>query len=44
MESTLPNYIEYLYENRFNKKAPDDIRPLEEKDAEKTKKKDIEEN
>jgi len=35
----LPNYIEHLYEKRFNKKAPDDIRPLEVKDAEKRKRK-----
>ncbi len=35
----LPNYIEHLYEKRFNKKAPDDIRPLEVRDAEKRKRK-----
>jgi len=27
----LPDYIEYLYEKRFSKKLPDDIRPLEVK-------------
>ena len=35
----LPNYIEHLYEKRFNKKAPDDIRPLEVKDTEKRQRK-----
>jgi len=35
----LPNYIEHLYEKRFNKKLPDDIRSLEIKDAEKRKRK-----
>ena len=35
----LPNYIEQLYEKRFNKRAPDDIRPLEVRDAEKRKRK-----
>jgi hypothetical protein len=35
----LPNYIEHLYEKRFNKVMPDDIRPLEVKDAEKRKRK-----
>jgi hypothetical protein len=35
----LPNYIEHLYEKRFNKKAPDDIRPLEVRDAGKRKRK-----
>ena len=35
----LPNYIEHLYEKRFNKRAPDDIRPLEVRDAEKRKRK-----
>ena len=35
----LLNYIEHLYEKRFNKRAPDDIRPLEVRDAEKRKRK-----
>jgi len=35
----LPDYIEHLYEKRFKKKLPDDIRPLEVRDAEKRKKK-----
>jgi len=35
----LPNYIEHLYEKRFNKNEPDDIRSLEVRDAEKRKKK-----
>ena len=35
----LSNYIEHLYEKRFNKRAPDDIRPLEVRDAEKRKRK-----
>jgi len=35
----LPNYIEHLYEKRFNKKAPDDIMPLEVKDTEKRQRK-----
>ena len=35
----LPNYIEQLYEKRFNKKAPDDIQPVEVRDAEKRKRK-----
>ena len=35
----LPNYIEHLYEKRFNKRAPDDIRPLKVRDAEKRKRK-----
>jgi len=35
----LPNYIEHLYEKRFKKKAPDDIRPLEVKDREKRERK-----
>lgn len=33
----LPDYIEHLYEKRFKKRAPDDIRPLEVKDREKRK-------
>ncbi len=35
----LPDYIEELYEKRFRKKLPDDIRPLEVRDAEKRKRK-----
>jgi len=35
----LPEYIEYLYEKRFKKPLPDDIRSLEVKDAEKRKRK-----
>lgn len=35
----LPDYIEHLYEKRFSKKVPDDIRPLEVRDAEKRKRK-----
>lgn len=35
----LPDYIEELYEKRFRKILPDDIRPLEVRDAEKRKKK-----
>ena len=31
----LPDYIEYLYQKRFGRKLPDDVRPLEAKDAEK---------
>ena len=36
-KAPLPNYIEHLYEKRFRKKVPDDIRPLEVRDAEKRK-------
>ncbi len=35
----LPDYIEDLYEKRFRKKLPDDIRPLEVRDAEKRRRK-----
>jgi hypothetical protein len=35
----LPDYIEELYEKRFRKKLPDDIRPLEVSDAQKRKRK-----
>ena len=35
----LPDYIEHLYEKRFSRKLPDDIRPLELRDAEKRKRK-----
>lgn len=35
----LPEYIEYLYEKRFEKKYPEDIRPLEVKDAERRRRK-----
>jgi hypothetical protein len=35
----LPDYIEKLYEKRFKKKLPDDIRPLEVRDSEKRKRK-----
>lgn len=38
-KAPLPNYIEELYEKHFNRKAPDDIRPLEVRDAEKRKRK-----
>ncbi len=38
-KAPLPQYIEHLYENRFNKKAPHDTRPLEVRDAEKRKRK-----
>jgi hypothetical protein len=38
-KAPLPNYIEELYEKRFNRKVPDDIRPLEVRDAEKRKRK-----
>ena len=38
-KAPLPNYIEYLYEKRFNKEEPDNIRPLEVRDAEKRKRK-----
>ena len=34
----LPDYIEEIYEKRFRKLLPDDIRPLEVRDAEKRKK------
>jgi SOS-response transcriptional repressor LexA len=35
----LAEYIEYLYQKRFGKPLPDDIRPLEVRDAEKRKRK-----
>ncbi len=35
----LPDYIEKLYEKRFRRKLPDNIRPLEVRDAEKRKRK-----
>lgn len=35
----LPDYIEDLYQNRFGKPLPDDVRPLEVIDAEKRKRK-----
>jgi hypothetical protein len=38
-KAPLPDYIEELYEKRFGKTRPDDIRPLEVKDAEKRKRK-----
>ena len=39
-KAPLPDYIEHLYEKRFGKKIPDDIRPLEVRDAEKRKRKE----
>jgi hypothetical protein len=33
-KAPLPEYIEHLYEKRFGKQLPDDIRPLEVRDAE----------
>lgn len=33
----LPQYIENLYQKRFGKELPDDVRPLEVRDAEKRK-------
>jgi hypothetical protein len=38
-KAPLPDYIEELYEKRFGKTLPDDIRPLEIRDAEKRKRK-----
>jgi hypothetical protein len=38
-KSTLPDYIEHLYEKCFGKNMPDDIRSLEVRDAEKRKRK-----
>ena len=35
----LPQYIEYLYQKRFGKELPNDVRPLEVRDAEKRKRK-----
>ena len=35
----LPDYIEHLYLEQFGKPLPDDVRPLEIKDAEKRKRK-----
>jgi len=35
----LADYIQHLYEKRFGKKLPDDIRPVEVRDAEKRKRK-----
>jgi len=35
----LPEYIEYLYQKRFGKRFPDDVRSLEVKDVEKRKRK-----
>lgn len=35
----LSEYIEHLYEKHFGKTSPDDVRPLEIKDAEKRKRK-----
>ena len=35
----IPDYIEHLYEKQFRKELPDDIRPLEVRDAEKRKRK-----
>ena len=38
-KAPLPQYIEELYEKRFGKSTPDDVRPLEVKDAEKRRRK-----
>ena len=35
----LPQYIEHLYQKRFGKELPDDVRPLEVRDAERRKRK-----
>ena len=35
----LPQYIEHLYQKRFGKQLPNDVRPLELRDAEKRKRK-----
>ena len=35
----LPQYIEHLYQKRFSKRFPDDVRSLEVKDAEKRRRK-----
>lgn len=36
---SLPEYIEHLYQKRFGKSLPEDVRSLEVKDAEKRKRK-----
>ena len=38
-KAPLPEYIEYLYQKRFGKKIPDDIRSIEVKDSEKRERK-----
>ncbi len=38
-KAPLPEYIEHLYEKRFGKRLPDDIRSVEVKDTEKRKRK-----
>jgi hypothetical protein len=38
-KAPLPEYIEYLYQKRFGKKMPNDIRSIEVKDSEKRKRK-----
>lgn len=38
-KAPLPDYIEELYEKRFKKELPDDIRPLEVRDADKRNRK-----
>ena len=35
----LPQYIEHLYHKRFGKQLPDDVRPIEVRDAERRKRK-----
>ncbi|WP_181954068.1 hypothetical protein ACONUD_10125 [Microbulbifer harenosus] len=35
----LPEYIDYLYQSKFGKSCPDDVRSLELKDREKREKK-----
>ena len=38
-KAPLPDYIEHLYEKRFGKRLPDNIKSLEARDAEKRKRK-----
>ena len=38
-KAPIPDYIEHLYEKRFGKRLPDNIKSLEARDAEKRKRK-----
>lgn len=38
-KAPLPEYIEHLYQKQFGKRRPNDVRSIEDKDAEKRKRK-----
>lgn len=43
-KAPLPDFIEQLFERRFHKRAPDDVRSIEKKVAQKRAQKDVSES